>query len=160
MFSGSSGSLRAWRSIHNDGSSVTSLSGPGQSTLRMFDISTGHLLPEHRLHNPAYARTHEVQYTTITTRRASVQGSRTLYAPTDSDTVSCIDSQSGEVVYRLCDRSHQAQGSIHSPHIPGFVLDTPITAKIKPGSCLTSAVLILELKGPVQILPGVNPTHM
>lgn len=132
MFSGSSGSLRAWRGTHDNGSSFALLSGPGQSTLWMFDISTGHPHPGHRLHNPAYARTREVQYTTITTRRASVQGSRTLFAFTDSDTFSCIDSQSGEVVdvltpgyilrdvflhsydarYRPCDRSHQVQGTV------------------------------------------------
>lgn len=98
MFSGSSGSLRASRGTHDNGSSFALLSGPGQSTLCMFDISTGHPHPDHRLHNPAYARTREVQYTTITTRRASVQGSRTLFALTDSDTFSCIGSQSGEVV--------------------------------------------------------------
>ncbi|KIO02126.1 hypothetical protein M404DRAFT_713520 [Pisolithus tinctorius Marx 270] len=118
MFSGSSGSLRAWGGTHDNGSSFALLSGP-----------------DHRLHNPAYARTREVQYTTITTRRASVQGSRTLFALTDSDTFSCINSQSGEVVdvltpgyilrdvflhsydarCRPCDRSHQVQGTVRPP---------------------------------------------
>lgn len=135
MFSGSSGSLRAWGGTHDNGSSFALLSGPGQSTLCMFDVSTGHPHPDHRLHNPAYARTREVQYTTITTRRASVQGSRTLFALTDSDTFSCINSQSGEVVdvltpgyilrdvflhsydarCRPCDRSHQVQGTVRPP---------------------------------------------
>ncbi|KAI6156807.1 hypothetical protein BKA82DRAFT_2014053 [Pisolithus tinctorius] len=52
--------------------------------------------------------------------------------------------------------------------MPSFVLFTPITAEIKPGPCLTlleasstrAAVLTLELKGVVQILPGVNYTDM
>ncbi|KAI5994746.1 hypothetical protein EDD15DRAFT_2547193 [Pisolithus albus] len=99
-----------WRSIHDDDdpvaafdvydhSNVALLSGPGGSTLRTYDTSTGHLLLERRLHNPAHARRHDIQHVAITTGRGSVEGSTSLFALTNGDTVSRIDSRSGEVVW-------------------------------------------------------------
>ncbi|KAI6156842.1 DUF1620-domain-containing protein [Pisolithus tinctorius] len=218
------GSL-AWRSIHDDDdpimafevyddSNIALLSGPGGSTLRTYNTSTGYLLLERRLHSPARAETHEVQHTAITTRRVLVEESTAIFALTNGHTVSRIDGQSGNVawtwnspdngtlvvyshirtmpdtVYAIGLARSEAAYTLHVTTLsmdngstiasvnipanlpkdtPGFVLlDTPMTAEIAPGPCLTwlesssirAAVLTPGLKGQVQILPGVNYTHI
>ncbi|KAI6097855.1 hypothetical protein F5141DRAFT_1011125 [Pisolithus sp. B1] len=215
----------AWRSIHDDDdpvvafdvydhSNVALLSGPGGSTLRTYDTSTGHLLLERRLHNPAHARRHELRHVGITAGRFSVEGSTPLFVLTNGDTVSRIDSQSGDVLWTW---SSPDQGSLvvyshirttsdavyaiglakskttYTLHVttlsvasgstiasvsipanlatdtPGFVLlEAPPSPLSTPGPCLTwlesssirAAVLTPGLKGQVQILPGVNYTHI
>ncbi|KAI5999030.1 hypothetical protein EDC04DRAFT_2584429 [Pisolithus marmoratus] len=214
-----------WRSIHDDDdpimafdvyddSNVALLSGPGGSTLRTYDTSTGHLLLERRLHNPKHARRHELQHTAIITGRVSVEGSTALFVLTNGDTVSRIDSQSGDVVWTwdspdngsLVVYSHigitpdavyaiglvksQAAYTLHvttlsiasgsviasvdipanlATDTPGFVLlEAPASPLSARGPCLAwlesssirAAVLTPELKGQVQILPGVNYTHI
>ncbi|KAI6098751.1 hypothetical protein F5141DRAFT_1219510 [Pisolithus sp. B1] len=85
------------------------LSGPGGSTLRVYDTSTGHLLLECWLHNPTHPRRHELQHVGITAGRFSVQESTPLFALTNGDTVSRMNNQSGDVVWT---RSSLDQGSL------------------------------------------------
>ncbi|KAL4079874.1 hypothetical protein V8B97DRAFT_656854 [Scleroderma yunnanense] len=95
-----------WRSIHDDedpilafkihDSAVASLSGPGGATFRSYDLSTGDLLLETRLHNPADSRSHNLQEAVI----APAHQSNTLFTLTNGSSVSRIDSQSGEILWK------------------------------------------------------------
>ncbi|KAH7927025.1 DUF1620-domain-containing protein [Leucogyrophana mollusca] len=97
-----------WRSIYEaadpimlfkiHGNTVTSLSGPGGATLRAFDIPTGHLLLEKRLHNPLNGRLHEpsnLGTSVIHLERGQDDAPRVL-ALTNGDTIRSINSVTGE----------------------------------------------------------------
>ncbi|KAI6102247.1 hypothetical protein F5141DRAFT_1242077 [Pisolithus sp. B1] len=199
----------AWRSIHDgddpivafdvyDHSSVALLSGPGGSTLRTYNASTGHLLLERRLHNPAHARRRELQHVGITTgRRIDSQSGEVVWTwsspdqglvqslvvyshiRTTPDTVYVIGFAKSKTAYTLHVTTLSiANGStIASVNIsanlatetPRFtLLEVPTSPLSTPGPCLTglespsirAAMLTPGLKGQVQILPGVNYTHI
>ncbi|KAG6330871.1 hypothetical protein ID866_8220 [Astraeus odoratus] len=94
-----------WRSIYDNNDrisafkihdrAVSSLSGPGGSIFRTYDISTGHLLLEHRLHNPAIARATELQSMEIVTSPSATA----LFTLTNGDTVTHIDTEAGQILW-------------------------------------------------------------
>lgn len=99
-----------WRSIydaedpimafsHHD-DSVSSLSGPGGSTLRTYDLQTGHLILEKQLHSQVDGRLHEPQNLGISLLRStdSSLNSTTYFALTNGDSVTRLD-ESGETLW-------------------------------------------------------------
>ncbi|KAH7906600.1 hypothetical protein BJ138DRAFT_1015952 [Hygrophoropsis aurantiaca] len=100
-----------WRSIYDaadpillfkiHGNSVTSLSGPGGATLREYDIPSGHLLLEKRLHNPLNGRLHEpsnLGTAVVHVEQGSEEPARIL-ALTNGDTVHSVDSVTGDIAW-------------------------------------------------------------
>ncbi|KAF9219877.1 DUF1620-domain-containing protein [Gyrodon lividus] len=84
--------------IHDD--SVSSLSGPGGSTLRTYDISTGHLLLEKRLHNPIDGRPHEPPSLGIGLAYLGAQDAdQPLVLLTNGDTVTRVNTKTGEFLW-------------------------------------------------------------
>jgi len=79
---------------------VTALSGPGGATFRSYNLLTGDLLLERRLHNPVDGRSHEFQEVEITPAHDSTPESNTIFTLTNGDTVSRIDGQSGDVIWK------------------------------------------------------------
>ncbi|KIJ13017.1 hypothetical protein PAXINDRAFT_163784 [Paxillus involutus ATCC 200175] len=82
---------------HDD--SISSLSGPGGSTLRTYDIATGHLLLEKRLHNPQDGRLHEPSGLGIGLVHLGGQDADQVLL-TNGDTVSRVDTKTGEVLWK------------------------------------------------------------
>ncbi|KIJ64207.1 hypothetical protein HYDPIDRAFT_112159 [Hydnomerulius pinastri MD-312] len=118
---GTDGSV-VWRSIYDaedpllgfkiHDTSISSLSGPGGSTLRTYDLSTGHLLLEKRLHNPLDGRLREPQNLGVglvyvpaengnTSQEADVQEHHqgALVILTNGDTARRVDVSTGEVLW-------------------------------------------------------------
>ncbi|OAX35578.1 DUF1620-domain-containing protein [Rhizopogon vinicolor AM-OR11-026] len=97
-----------WRSIydaedpimafsHHD-NSVSSLSGPGGSTFRTYDLETGHLMLEKQLHSPLDGRLHEPQNLGISLLRSadSSLNSTSFFTLTNGDSVTHLDHETGE----------------------------------------------------------------
>lgn len=99
-----------WRSIYDVGDpimafshhddSVSSLSGPGGSTLRTYDLETGHLILEKQLHSPGDARVHEPQNLGISLLRSTNHSlnSTAYFALTNGDSVTHLD-ETGDIVW-------------------------------------------------------------
>ncbi|KAF9241301.1 hypothetical protein BU15DRAFT_87236 [Melanogaster broomeanus] len=99
-----------WRSIYDFGDpilgfrvhddSISSLSGPGGSTLRTYDISTGHLLFEKRLHSPVDGKRNEPLNLGIASAHfGGHDGDPAMVLLTNADTARRIDTRTGEVVW-------------------------------------------------------------
>ncbi|KAG1773685.1 hypothetical protein EV702DRAFT_559870 [Suillus placidus] len=99
-----------WRSIydaedpimafsHHD-NSVSSLSGPGGSTLRTYDLETGHLILEKQLHSPVDGRLHEPQNLGISLLRSTNPSlnSTAYLALTNGDSVTHLD-ETGDTLW-------------------------------------------------------------
>ncbi|KAG1790453.1 uncharacterized protein HD556DRAFT_1392090 [Suillus plorans] len=99
-----------WRSIydtedpimafsHSD-NSVSSLSGPGGSILRTYDLKTGHLTLEKQLHKPVDGRLHEPQNLGISLLRSTDPSlnSTVYFALTNGDSVTRLD-ETGETLW-------------------------------------------------------------
>lgn len=99
-----------WRSIydaedpimafaHHD-NSVSSLSGPGGSTLRTYDLETGHLILEKQLHSPVDGRLHEPQNLGISLLRSTDPSlnSTAYFALTNADSVTHLD-ENGDILW-------------------------------------------------------------
>ncbi|KAG2143699.1 hypothetical protein DEU56DRAFT_884358 [Suillus clintonianus] len=92
-----------WRSIYDEedpimafshhDDSVSSLSGPGGSTLRTYDLETGHLILEKQLHSPVNGRLHEPQNFGISLLRSidPSLNSTSYFALTNGDSVTRLD---------------------------------------------------------------------
>lgn len=85
-------------SYHDD--SVSSLSGQGGSTLRTYDLKTGHLILEKQLHSPVDGRLHEPQNLGISLLRStdSSLNSTAYFALTNGDSVTHLD-EAGETLW-------------------------------------------------------------
>jgi outer membrane protein assembly factor BamB len=84
---------------HHD-NSVSSLSGPGGSTLRTYDLETGHLIFEKQLHNPVDGRLHEPQNLGISLLRSTDTSlnSTAYFALTNGDSVTRLD-EVGDILW-------------------------------------------------------------
>jgi hypothetical protein len=80
---------------------VSSLSGPGGSTFRTYDLETGHLTLEKQLHSPLDGRLHEPQNLGISILRSTHPSvnSTPLFALTNGDSVTHLDHETGETVW-------------------------------------------------------------
>jgi hypothetical protein len=80
---------------------VSSLSGPGGSTFRTYDLETGHLTLEKQLHSPLDGRLHEPQNLGISILRSTHPSvnSTPLFALTNGDSVTRLDHETGETVW-------------------------------------------------------------
>ncbi|KAG2355552.1 hypothetical protein BDR07DRAFT_1613621 [Suillus spraguei] len=99
-----------WRNIYDvgdlimafshDNNSVSSLSGPGGSTLRTYDLETGHLILEKQLHSPGDARVHEPQNLGISLLRFTNHSlnSTAYFALTNGDSVTHLD-ETGDIMW-------------------------------------------------------------
>ncbi|KAG1750542.1 uncharacterized protein EDB91DRAFT_1108061 [Suillus paluster] len=99
-----------WRSIYDaedpimafsrHDNSVSSLSGPGGSTLRTYDLETGHLILEKQLHSPVDGRLHEPQNLGISLLRSTDPSlnSTAYFALTNGDSVTRLD-ETGEILW-------------------------------------------------------------
>lgn len=79
---------------------VATLSGPGGVTFRSYDLLTGDLLHESLLHNSVDGRSHDLQEVEIISALDSTPEGSTIFTLTNGNTVSRIDGQSGDVVWR------------------------------------------------------------
>ncbi|KAG0701659.1 hypothetical protein DFH29DRAFT_925728 [Suillus ampliporus] len=99
-----------WRSIydaedpimafsHHD-NGVSSLSGPGGSTLRTYDLESGHLILEKQLHSPVDGRLHEPQNLGISLLHSTDPSlnSTAYFALTNGDSVTRLD-ETGETLW-------------------------------------------------------------
>jgi hypothetical protein len=79
---------------------VSSLSGPGGSTLRTYDLETGHLILEKQLHSPVDGRLHEPQNLGISLLRSTdiSLNSTTYFALTNGDSVTRLD-ETGDILW-------------------------------------------------------------
>jgi hypothetical protein len=79
---------------------VSSLSGPGGSTLRIYDLKTGHLILEKQLHSQVDGRLHEPQNLGISILRStdSSLNSTAYFALTNGDSVTRLD-EAGETLW-------------------------------------------------------------
>jgi hypothetical protein len=80
---------------------VSSLSGPGGSTFRTYDLETGHLTLEKQLHSPLDGRLHEPQNLGISILRSThpSANSTPLFALTNGDSVTRLEHETGETVW-------------------------------------------------------------
>ncbi|PFH46226.1 hypothetical protein AMATHDRAFT_70337 [Amanita thiersii Skay4041] len=89
--------------FYRDGNVVTTLSGPGGSTLRSFEALTGHLVSEQRLHDPSKGRPSEPPHfgksVTYAIQDESSAESRGPYILTNGCTVSRIDETTGNAIW-------------------------------------------------------------
>lgn len=74
---------------------VAAVSGAGGATLRTFDVSSGHLLSEKRLHNADAARLLEPDITGLSLAFDSAPS--TLYVLTNGHIVRRVDADTGEI---------------------------------------------------------------
>jgi hypothetical protein len=91
---------------------VSSLSGPGGSTLRTYDLKTGHLILEKQLHSPVDGRLHEPQNLGISLLLStdSSLNSTAYFALTNGDSVTRLD-EAGKTLWTW---SSPDQGCVYS----------------------------------------------
>ncbi|KAN0080356.1 Protein of unknown function (DUF1620) domain containing protein [Tylopilus felleus] len=99
-----------WRSIHDTRDAIMgfkvhddrvyALSEPAGSTLRIYDVSTGHLIHEKRLQNPEESKIHDSPTLGIALTLVHTQGQDQAVVLTNGDTVRCIHSSTGETVWQ------------------------------------------------------------
>lgn len=78
---------------------VYALSGPAGSMLRVYDVSTGHLIYEKRLQNPAEVKVHDQPTLGIALTLVRAEGGDRAIVLTNGDTVRCIHSSTGETAW-------------------------------------------------------------
>ncbi|KAF7979908.1 hypothetical protein HWV62_40304 [Athelia sp. TMB] len=86
---------------------VAALSGPGGSTLRTFDVVSGDLLLEKRMHAPEQGTLYEPE--SLGTSIAFVPGSDNLLVLTSGHTLASVDGKTGETLWKW---SSEDQGSL------------------------------------------------
>jgi hypothetical protein len=77
---------------------VSSLSGPGGSTFRTYDLQTGHLILEKQLHSQLDGHLHEPQNLGISLLHATDPSlnSTSFFVLTNGDSVTRLDHETGE----------------------------------------------------------------
>ncbi|KAF8439746.1 DUF1620-domain-containing protein [Boletus edulis BED1] len=114
-----------WRSIHDaqdaimgfkvHDDSLYALSGPAGSTLRIYDVSTGHLIHEKRLHNPMEGKIHEPPTLGLALTLVRAEGGDQSIVLTNGHTVQCIHSSTGEIAWEW--RSEDQSSLVMYTHI-------------------------------------------
>ncbi|KAG8215379.1 hypothetical protein J3R82DRAFT_8977 [Butyriboletus roseoflavus] len=99
-----------WRSIHDAQDAIMgfkvhednmyTLSGPAGSTLRVYDVLTGDLIYEKRLHNPAEGKIHDPPTLGIALTLVRAQGGTQAIVLTNGDTIQYIQTATGETVWK------------------------------------------------------------
>jgi len=87
-------------------SGVHALSGPAGSTLRVYDVSTGDLVHEKQLHNPAEGKKHEPPTLGLALALVRAQGGDRAIILTNGDTLQCVHSSTGETVWQWRSEDH------------------------------------------------------
>ena len=79
-------------------SAVSSLSGPGGSTFRTYDLETGGLISEKKLHSPLVGRLREPQNLGVSVLPSTDPSldSASLFTLTNGDTVTHLNHETGE----------------------------------------------------------------
>ncbi|KDQ54694.1 hypothetical protein JAAARDRAFT_182191 [Jaapia argillacea MUCL 33604] len=118
----------AWRRIFESqdkivsykaqGDVVTTLSGPGGSTLRTFDVLTGHLILEERLHSPTSGRlTEPADIGVAVAYSRSNEKQKDLFVLTNGHEVRRVDGSSGELKWAWT-AADQSSTTIYTSLLP------------------------------------------